>query len=467
MSRILSEYSIKQVICLFIISAVMFMENIDAHILNIAIPQMANTFETSVFVLKLAVTSYLIGLSIFIPISGWVADKYGTRTTLIFSIVLFTVLSFICGITNSVAMLVVCRLLQGVAGAFMVPIGRLLLLKIFDKSQMVKAYTIMGIPVMIAPIVAPILGGYLVSYFSWRYIFWINLPVGFLVLIATIKNIDNYKEVPDKFNLINFIFLSLLICAVCLLLDILLLVEFPLLIKAALAVFIAIVGSVYYWLESGSDNQVIKYHLFKIKTFFVTFFATIIVRASLGGRAFIIAVYLEICFHLSAFEAGFYFIWMATGVLTSRTIVRNFLNKHGFKKTLTVSNIGSCVAMLMLLFSGELGVVFYIALYLNGFFASAQFMSMNILYYADVPKEDYSAAVSLVATWQQLGTSLGVIVAAGALHVFSGVFGHGLHSTSPFYLVFIMLACINLCSQFLIHRLSYADGMSLLKPKSI
>ena len=453
MKKNLADYTTKQTICLFIISAVLFMENIDAHILNVAIPQMATTFATSVFTLKLAVTSYLIGLSIFIPISGWIADKYGTRNTLIVSIVLFTILSFSCGITNSVVMLIVCRMLQGVAGAFMVPIGRLLLLKIFDKSQMVKAYTIMGMPVMIAPIVAPILGGYLVTYFSWRYIFWVNIPVGLLVLFVTIKHIDNYTAESQRFNLVSFVFLSLFICSVSLFLDILFLAEILIWFKLALALFMLVSGLVYFYYERSIDNKVIKYHLFKIRTFSTTFISTIIVRASLGGRAFIIAVFLEICFHLSAFDAGFYFIWMSIGVLTSRTIVRKFLDKHGFKKTLTVANLGSCGALLLLVFSGDLGIIFHIALYLNGFFASAQFMSMNILYYADVPKEDYSAAVSLVATWQQLGTSLGVIVAAGALHIFSGLYGHGLHATLPFYLVFIVLSGINLCSQFFIGKL--------------
>lgn len=460
----IADYTPKQIIGLFIISSLLLMENIDAHILNVAIPQMAHTFNTSVFTLKLAVTSYLIGLSIFIPISGWISDRFGTRNTLILSIVLFVLMSFQCGTTNSIVMLVICRLLQGLAGAFMVPVGRLLLLKIFSKKQMVKAYTIMGMPVMLGPIFAPILGGYLVTFFSWRYIFWVNLPFGLLALIATIKYIDNYKEPQDKFNVVSFIFLGLFLAFMCFWLDMFLLPEISFVTKIILAVMTGIFGIIYYLIESKSSFPVVRYKLFRLRTFNTCFFATIVVRAALGGRAFILAIFLEISYHLSAFQAGFYFIWMSLGILSSRTIVRKFLEKYGFKHTLTFANIGSFIALLMLAAVSQLNMLLYVALFLNGVFASAQFMTMNILYYAEVEQSDYGSAVSLAATWQQLGISLGVIVAASCLHVINH-FVEQSFNLMAFHITFCCLAVLNLGSQYFISQLEPNDGQSLLNKK--
>lgn len=462
----LADYTSKQIIGLFIISSLLLMENIDAHILNVAIPQMAHTFNTSVFTLKLAVTSYLIGLSVFIPISGWIADRYGTKNTLIFSIILFVLMSFQCGRTNSIVMLVVCRLLQGLAGAFMVPIGRLLLLKIFSKQQMVKAYTIMGMPVMLGPIFAPILGGYLVTFFSWRYIFWVNLPFGILVLFATIRYIDNYKEPQDKFNIVSFIFLGLFLAFLCFWLDVFLLPEVTFLIKILLFLASLIFGIIYYLIESKSNFPVIRYQLFKLRTFRVCFWSNIIVRAAIGGRAFLMALFLEMSYHLSAFQAGFYFIWMSAGILSSRTLVKKFLDKFGFRRTLTVSNIGSFISLLLLAMVSDLNILLYIALFLNGLFAAGQFMTMNILYYAEVQHSDYGSAVSLAATWQQLGVSLGVIVAATALHVMNN-FIQPDFSLVAFHWTFVLLAILNLGSQFLISQLDINDGQNLLAKKKL
>lgn len=459
-----NSYSSKQLIGLLVISSLLLMENIDANILNVAIPQMAHSFHTTVFTLKLAVTSYLIGLSIFIPISGWISDKYGTKKILMFSIVLFTLMSIQCGLTNSITMLVVCRLLQGIAGAFMVPVGRLLLLKIFSKQQMVKAYTLMGMPVMLGPILAPILGGYLVTYFSWRYIFWVNIPLGILALCATIKYIDNYTEEQGKFNFYSYVFLAACLCCLCFWLDIFLLPDVSLFGKLGLFLGAIFFGFIYYLIESKSNFPVIRYRLFKLRTFSSCFFATIIVRASLGGRAFILAIFLEIAFHLSAFQAGFVFIWMSFGMLASRTLVRKLLERYGFKRSLVVANIGSFCALTMLATVNSIGLYFYVALFLNGLFASAQFMSMNILYYDEIENVDYGSAVSLAATWQQLGISLGVIVAAGMLHIMNQLLG-STFSLTAFHYTFFGLAWLNLSCQFLMNRLHVNDGQSLIEKK--
>ncbi len=457
----LADYTPRQIICLFIISSVLLMENIDAHILNVAIPQMAHSFQTSVFTLKLAVTSYLIGLSIFIPISGWIANRFGARNTLLFSIVLFTLMSVQCGLTSSVNMLIICRLLQGLAGAFMVPVGRLLLLKIFSKQQMVKAYTIMGIPVMLGPIFAPILGGYLVTYFSWRYIFWVNIPFGILVFIMTFNFVENYREIQNKFSLVNFIFLALFLSCICFYLDVVLLAEVSFFIKCILFLFACVFGGIYFLIERKSQFPVVCYKLFKLRTFRVCFFSTILVRSALGGRAFILAIFLEITYHLSAFQAGMYFVYMSLGILSSRTIVRKMLDRYGFKRTLTFANLGSCAALLMLGMVTELNWLLYFALFINGVFASAQFMSMNILYYAEVENHDYGSAVSIAATWQQLGVSLGVIVAAGILHYVNQALGMNF-APAAFHWTFIGLALINLSCQLLINQLEINDGHSLL-----
>lgn len=458
------NYTPKQLIGLLVISSLLLMENIDANILNVAIPQMAHSFASTVFTMKLAVTSYLIGLSVFIPISGWMSDRFGSKKILMLSIVLFTLMSIQCGLTDSVPLLVICRLLQGVAGAFMVPVGRLLLLKIFDKSQMVKAYTLMGMPVLLGPILAPILGGFLVTFFSWRYIFWVNVPLGVMALYATIKHIDNYTEEQDKFNFYSYVFLALALCCFCFWLDLLLSREISYFTKGMLFSGAVFFGLIYYLIESKSTFPVIRYHLFRLRTFSSCFFSQVIIRASLGGRTFILAVFLEITFRKSAFAAGFVFIWMSLGVLCSRTVTRKLLEKFGFKRALLVANVGSFIALSMLAMVNQLGWFLYLALFFNGVFAAMQFMSLNLLYYADVENIDYGSAVSLATTWQQLGTSLGVIVAAGLLHIANYVSATNF-AISSFHYVFFALAFINLSCQFLLNRLEKTDGQTLISQK--
>lgn len=454
-------YTSRQAISMMIISSLLLMENMDAHILNVAIPQMANYFNTSVFTLKLAVTSYLIGIAIFIPISGWIADKFGIRNTLLMSNTLFIIMSFQCALTNSITMLIICRFAQGVAGAFMVPVARVLLLRIFSKQELVRAYTIMGLPVMLGPVIAPVLGGYLVTYFSWRYIFWVNVPVGLIIFLATYQYIDNYKSDQTQFNLSSFIFLGLSLGCFCFWLDICLIDDIKFSIKIILLLAALIFAIFYYIFESRSANPLIRYTLFKLRTFKISFSSTVIIRAALGGRAFLIAIFLEISYGLSAFDAGFYFIWMALGVLLSRGMIKNSINRFGFKNTLTCANIGGSISLLAFMFVGDLGWFLYFILFFNGVFAAAQFMTINILYYAEVEESDYASAVSIAATLQQLGASFGVVIAASILH-FSNVLLKSEFSINSFRYTFCALALINIIAQVFVSKLKANDGNTLL-----
>lgn len=458
------DYTSTQIIGLVVVASLLLMENIDAHILNVAIPQMVSVFSTNVFALKLAVTSYLIGLSVFIPISGWISDRYGTRNILIFSNSLFTLMSIACGLTSSLKWLIIFRLLQGIAGAFMVPVARLLMLKIFSKEEMVKAYTIMGMPVVLGPVLAPVIGGYLVTYFNWRFIFWVNIPLGIMAFYATVKYINNYREKQQKFNLFGYIFLAIFIACGSFWLDLFLMPEVESVFKWKLLAVALLSGVIYFFIERSSRYPVIRYRLFRLRTFNISFFSTIIVRAALGGRAFILAIFLELTFHLNALDAGAILIFMSFGVLASRNIVRKALEAYGFRRTLTYANLGSVIALALLGMIEHIGWFLYLVLFLNGVFASAQFMSLNILYYTEVESVDYGAAVSLAATWQQLGTSLGVIVAAGMLHLFNQMMNTAF-SIEAFHFTFWGLAIINILSQLLINKLSYTDGQSLLAKK--
>ncbi|MCX5773772.1 MAG: MFS transporter [Fusobacteria bacterium] len=459
--KLLKEYSLRQFIGLMVISTLLLMENIDSNILNVAIPQMSKVFNEPVLTMKLAITSYIIGIAVFIPICGWISDKFGTQKTLLISITLFTLMSALCGMTHTLLWMVIFRLLQGASGAFMVPVGRLLLLKIFKKEQMVKAYTLMSMPTLIGPVVAPILGGYLVTYFSWKYIFWVNIPIGIVAFLCTLKFIKNYKEEQGKFNLITFTFLALFLCCFTFFLDIVIVPGANLKNIFLFGVGTGVFGAIYFFLEKNTDNPVIRYKLFKLRTFKSCFIASFIVRASLGGRAFILAIFLEVIFGLSAFSAGLIFIWMTLGMVCSRTLLRKLLPRYGFKKTITIGNIGSFCALMMLACVTEPGILLSAALVVNGIFASFQFMSMNVLYYEEVESVDYGSAVSVATTWQQLGLSIGIIVAAGTLHLFSL---HGMNKMS-FHLTFFILALINLSCQFMIAKLKPTDGESLMKKK--
>jgi len=456
------SFNTKQILCLVIVGGLLLMENIDAWVLNVAIPYMATDLNTKILNLKIAITFYLVGLSVFIPICGWISDKYGLKNTLIASIILFVVTSALCAQTDSMLLLVVYRFLQGASGAFMIPVGRLLLLKMFDKSLITRAYIIITYPALLGPMLAPVLGGYLVTEFSWRYIFLINIPVGIIALIATFFVVDNYKDEVKAFNFTNFTLLALALVCLSLFLDLALLEEISVMIKLLLLLGGMVILFAYYLVERGSDNPVIRYKLFNYPVFKSCFYSSMLVRFGINGRMFVIAIMLERLYMMSAYQTGIIFLYFAFGLMGARFVMTRIVHQIGYKKLLTYANLFSVVSVLLLISVTSVGPWLYFVLFLNGMSTSSQFISLNILAYADVEKEDFSAAVSLISIDQQLSNSIGIVIVATTLYLSNYAIGINF-TREAFTVTFIVIALIAFSAQLFFRKLDDTSGSNLLE----
>ena len=458
-----TKFSEKQLITLAVISLMLLMDNVDANIIGTAIPTIAVSLHTSALNLKLAVTSYLISLAIFIPIGGWVSDKFGTKKVLLMSVMFFVIFSISCASSRSLTELVVFRFFQGIAGAFMAPVGRLLLLKAFNKSDMVRVYTLMAMPVILGPLLAPLIGGALIASFGWRYIFWVNVPMGLFGMWATYYYVENYTGDTNKFNWWSFICLGIFLSVFSFWLDVLF---FPLSLKLKLLLFMcAIVALVLYCIiEFSSSNRIVNYDIFKYRIFRLCFYGNFMTRVAFGGRTFALALYLQMCLHMTPLNAGYLLSCLAPGLFLGRVFINRLLPRYGFQKMMIVANIGVTVSTLLLCFITQADVFAVIIIFINGIFSSISYMLLNVLSFAETSEADYAAASSISNTVQQLSLSIGVVVCASSLNMFNHVFSEFSHGV--FNATFILLAGLGILTQLLFRRLHPDDGANLIKQKT-
>lgn len=454
----LSNYTIPQLVTIAIIGVMMMMESIDTNILNVAIPSMADSLQVTPLSLKFAVTSYLISLSIFIPISGYLADRYGAKRILLISIFSFGLFSFFCGMATSLLQLVCFRFLQGAAGALLVPVGRLLMLKVFPKQELVKVYLFISMPLLIGPLLAPYIGGLLVSYLDWRFIFFINVPFAIFTLLATLKYVDNYMQQTQRFNWPSFIMLALFLTSFAFWLDTAVDIETPTQQLLNLAV-IVIALLLYLKIEFNIPNKIINYNLFKIRTYQLCFIGSTINRISLGARGFVIALYLQIPLQMTPIESGTLISSMAVGYLFSRLFINKYLKKIGFKNMLLWCNAGASLCTLLFCFIHEVNVFAYFVVILVGFFSAVVLLLLNVLCFSDVEQTDFASATGLNSTTQQLFVAVGVSFAAGCLFLFNQIFTQA--SVMSYQIFFIVLAIVGLIAQIPFMRLQKTDGVNL------
>lgn len=455
----LSHYSVKQLFAITIIGIMMMMESIDTNILNVAIPSMSEALQVTPLSLKIAITSYLISLSIFIPISGYLADKFGTKNILMLSIFTFGLSSLLCGMATNVPELVCFRTLQGIAGALLVPVGRLLMLKIFPKQELVKVYMFISMPLLLGPLLAPYIGGLLVTYFNWRFIFYVNIPFAVLTLLATMRYVDNYKQETKPFNWPSFITLAVFLAAVAFWLDTAIdIASFSQQIINFLVIAIALVF--YLMIELRSPHKIVNYNLFKIRTYKICFLSSAISRITLGARSFVIVLYLQLALTMTPIDSGFLISSMALGYLFSRIFISQFLKRLRFRNMLNICNFGTVIGTVLLCFIQEANAFAFAVIIAIGFFSAVVLLLLNVLCFTDVGSDEYASATSLNSTTQQLFVSMGVSLAAGSLYLFN--YFYGTFSVESFRAVFILIAVIMLIGQWPFLKLRNTDGDNLV-----
>ena len=404
----------------YLVAATFFMEYLDTTVLATALPQMARSFGVGPNELSLGMTAYMLALAVFIPISGWIADRFGSRTTFASAILIFTVASILCGASNGIVEFTAARLLQGVGGAMMVPVGRLIVVRSVEKSQLMKAISTITWPGIAAPVIGPPVGGFITSYANWRWIFLLNVPFGVIALILAWKMIKNVKA-SERRGLDTGGFLLSAVTLTCILYGTELASDrgaSPL-IAVALVLVGIVFGVVAVRHASGRANPLLDYTMLRVPTFSVTVISGSLTRIGMGAVPYLMPLLFQIGFGMSAFHAGLLMLASAVGNLGTKAVTTRILQRYGFRTTslasVTIAGV-SIIACGCLTPASPLAWVM-IVIFTYGVMRSMQFSTLATLAYADIPAPQMSSANSLWNAANQMAIGLGIAIGALGLRL--------------------------------------------------
>nr|WP_052355572.1 DHA2 family efflux MFS transporter permease subunit [Castellaniella defragrans] len=404
----------------FIVGCALFMQMLDATVVATALPAMALNFGTRVVHMNVTITSYLLATAVFVPISGWAADRFGARAVFLAAIALFTLSSVACAASVTLAQLVAARLVQGAAGAMMVPVGRIILLRRIPKAELLKAMAFLTIPALLGPVIGPPVGGFLVTYASWHWIFLINIPVGILGIYMVRRWIA--ADVPDsrpRLDTVGFLLSSAAMAALMSCLEAAGHGSLGLWPTLGLLGLGLVCGILYIRHARHVTYPIIDLSLLRIQTFAVSVLGGNLCRFSVGASPFLLAILLQVGFGLSAFSAGMITFTSAAGAMLMKLVATPIVRRFGFRRVLVANAlIAAAFIAACALFQADTPIWAMVAVLLvGGFFRSLQFTAINALTYADLDSAQMSRASSFAATAQQLGISLGVACAAMTLNL--------------------------------------------------
>jgi EmrB/QacA subfamily drug resistance transporter len=447
-----------------IVACALFMQNLDSTVIATALPQIARSIGTDPLSLSLAITSYLLSLAVFIPASGWFADRYGARTVFRGAILVFTLGSILCGLSNSLAELTASRILQGVGGAMMVPVGRLVVLRSIPKAELVRAMAYLSVPALLGPVLGPPVGGFLTTYASWRWIFLLNVPIGVIGAVLVSIFIENHKD-PERppFDLAGFGLSGLALACLMFGFEALGREGLPLPAVLSLLTVGALAGAAFLFHAGRHPRPAIDIYLFRIPTFALSVWGGALFRIGVGALPFLLPLMLQLGFGLTPFASGMLTFASALGALAMKTTAAPILRRLGFRTVL----VGNALISAVFLFAyGGFGpatphAVIFALLLLGGFFRSLEFTAINTIAFADVPPPRMSQATSLSATAQQLSLSLGVTVGAGVLHLARMGRGDGALGAGDFWPAFLVVGALALIAALLFARLAPDAGAEM------
>ncbi|MBY3071010.1 MFS transporter [Rhizobium laguerreae] len=443
-----------------IVASAMLMENIDATVLATALPTMARDFGVGAPAMSIALTSYLLSLAIFIPASGRMADSFGSRTVFRSAIAVFVVGSILCALAPTLSFLVLARLLQGIGGAMMMPVGRLVLMRSVDRKDMVSAMSWLLVPALIGPIVGPPLGGFIVTYLDWRWIFYINVPIGIIGMILVSIYIDEVKgKASGPFDTIGFILSGISLGS--------LLFGFEMSShkgEGAFSIFLIAIGLLfgigYLRHARKHPSPIMDFSLMKVPSFGTSVIAGSLTRITQGAQPFLLPLLFQIGFGLSAAAAGQIIIATALGALAMKPMAKFVFRRLGFRRSLILNGIlgtigyGLCAA-----FRPDWPMpLIFVVLVLSAFFLSFQFTAYNTIAYDEISKERMSSATSFYTTFQQLMLSLGICIGALALHGSMALSGTETPALGDFSAAFIVVTIISITATFWNLRFSPTAG---------
>ena len=443
-----------------IVACALFMENLDSTVLSTALPAIAEDFGISPILLKLALTSYLLAIAIFLPVSGWLADRFGARAIFRLAIITFTMGSIACGLSQSIEMLVFARIVQGVGGSMMVPVGRLIILRTVRKDELVGSLAWLTVPALIGPVMGPPLGGFLTTYASWPWIFWINIPVGILGLVlATLYIPDVRGESRVAFDIPGLALVGFGLALFMTGSTVMGLGVLPASAVVALLVAGAVCLAVFVFHAGRVPHPILDLSLFRLTTFRHSLIGGLLFRIGMGATPFLLPMLLQVGFGMSAFQSGLITFAAAIGAIAMKFLAPPVLRRFGFRNVLIWNAfIASFFVALPAAFSPTTPAVLMTTLLLiGGFFRSLQFTAINSLTYADVSPERMSKATTLASVAQQLALSIGISVGAMALEIAART-TDGVITYHTFWPAFLLVGIVTLVSVFSFTRLDGDAG---------
>jgi EmrB/QacA subfamily drug resistance transporter len=446
----------------WLVAVAFFMESLDTTILNTAVPTISAALHVAPLSMKAVLASYTLSLAVFIPISGWVADRFGTRYVFATAIGIFTLGSFLCGISNDIHVLVACRILQGCGGSMMVPVGRLTLVRTFAKVDLLRTMSFVSIPALVAPMLGPIAGGLIVGYLHWRVIFFLNIPIGMIGLVLVYLHLPDYREMTHSLDVIGLILFGSGIALLSYVLEVF--GEHTLStreISGLLILSIALLAG--YWLHAKSlAYPLLQLGLFKIRTFRAAVGGSFFTRIGIGGVPFLLPLLYQVGLGFSPVQSGLLIMPQALAAMSMKVVMPKLLSTIGYRWVLISNTI--ILGLLLMLFAtiGLHTPVWLILLqaFLYGAFTSLQYSSMNTLVYADTTDQQTSSASSIASTMQQLSISFGVAAAGLATAYFVPNVGHvePIEMIHGIHKALVALGFLTLASTVVFRGLQSGDG---------
>jgi EmrB/QacA subfamily drug resistance transporter len=447
-----------RVVIPLVVGCAFFMEGLDSTMIAVSIPAMAKSLGENPLRLNLVIASYLLSLAVFIPVSGWIADRLGTRIVFCAAVLIFASGSALCGLATNLPMLVGFRVIQGFGGAMMTPVGRLILLRSFPRASLVSAMNWMTIPAMVGPTVGPIVGGFLTTYASWRWVFYLNIPMGLLGAVLGFLLFENFRApAPNRFDIGGFLIAALG----------LFMFEFAIenLGRPMIAPWVGeaffpisfVIFYIYVRHARHSAAPVLDLNLLKIRTFRVGTLTGGVCRMGLDATPFMLPLLFQVGFGLSPMVAGSMTFASTLGAMLVRSGSRSILRGLGFRWTLVLGAVGAAAltAVFALLDARSPMWIIIVCVLLSGCVRSIQYLALNTVSFADVPSPMLSRSTSVSGVFQQLARGFGVAFGAALLAI---VAGSERVTTDDFRIVFLLIALVPLASSLGFLRLSADDG---------
>jgi EmrB/QacA subfamily drug resistance transporter len=439
------------------------MQSLDSTILNTAVPVVSKALDVSPLAMRSVLAAYALSLAVFIPISGWMADRFGTRRVFAWAIGVFTLASVLCGLCNNIHLLVACRVLQGLGGALMVPVGRLTLVRTFPKFELVRAMSFVSVPGLIGPMLGPVAGGLIVAYLNWRYIFFLNLPIGIAGLLLVFMYLPDFRD--DEKHPLDIVGLIMFGCGIALLSYVLEVfgdhtLRTPEILGLAALSLVLLSGYGLY--AARIDYPLLELGLFRIRSFTVSVVGGFITRLGMAGVPFLLPLLYQIGLGYTPVQSGLLIMPQALAALGAKFVLPPILIRFGYRTVL----IGNTVIVgMLILFFATIGLgtppwVIILQALCYGVFQSLQLTSLNTLTYFDVPPGKASNASSISSTFQQLSISFAVAAAGlltaafipASVRADDAVFISGVHKA------FIVLGGFTLLSTFVFWSLRTSDA---------